>query len=167
MHPTPQEQLAVLAGIIAEIAADDEVPVAASARLTLVAGQLRRLAGNVSARLAFLQQDNMDTAALLHALHALAAPTAPDPAAVGPEVAIPADGFGAAAADVPGWDGSLFDEVAAHERNKALRTQLTELIGRLGDDPAGDAARSTIVAHLRARTQANPTLNRPRGVLRP
>ncbi len=141
MHPTPQEQLGALAGIIAEVAANEQLPADAQQRLTLAVGQLRRLAGNVSARLPFLQHDNERTEALLGDLGAL-----PTVAAV---------------------ELSLLDEPVAHERNKALRAALSELIGRLADDAAGDQARARIAAHLRARTQADPALNRPRGAIRP
>ncbi|MFN0029884.1 MAG: hypothetical protein ACKV2O_22240 [Acidimicrobiales bacterium] len=146
MHPTPQEQLRVLATIIAEVAADAQVPLAAQQRLSLAAGQLRRLAGNVSVRLAFLVQDNQETAALLVDLGRSSPPNA--------------------AHDV-GGPATQLNEAAAHQANKALRAQLAELIRQLPDDDSGDVARARIAAQLRARTQADPTLNRPPGATRP
>ena len=143
MHPTVEEQLRALRGVVDHVAAEQGLSTVGAQALANVALQLRRLEHSYSARLAFLLQDNLASAALLEQLEGTWV-----------ELAQTVMGNGGASM-APSED-------QAHQTNKALRGLLARAVHELAADDAGDAARARIAAHLRRRVALDPSLNRPR-----
>ncbi len=143
MHPTVEEQLRALRGVVDSVAAEAGLSTAGVQALTNVALQLRRLEYSYSVRLPFLLQDNLANAALLEELGGTWAELAQTVMGnAGPSMALSED--------------------KAHQANKALRGLLARAVHELADDDGGDAARARIAAHLRRRVTLDPSLNRPR-----
>lgn len=122
MKPTIQEQLHGIGRLVDHGSAE---------LLESAAKQLKRLAGAVAHRPAFLQWDNEMMIALLDDLTS------------------------ASAAELQ--SERFVDDEA---RNDALRERLTSLIHSLPYGEAGDQARRSIADHLCARVAANPALHK-------
>ena len=143
MHPTVKEQLRALRGVVEHVAGEAGLSTAGVQMLANVALQLRRLEHSYGARLEFLLQDNLASAALLEQLEGTWA-----------ELSQTVMGDGGAS--------TAPSEDQAHQTNKALRGLLARAVRELADDDGGDAARARIAAHLRRRVALDPSLNRPR-----
>ncbi len=143
MHPTVEEQLRALRGVVEHVAGEAGLSTAGVQMLSNVTLQLRRLEHSYGARLEFLLQDNLASAALLEQLEGTWA-----------ELSQTVMGEGGAS--------TAPSEDQAHQTNKALRGLLARAVRELADDDGGDAARARIAAHLRRRVALDPSLNRPR-----
>ncbi len=141
MHPTPEEQLRAIGRLVDGAAAVAEDVAASQAMLSEAGRLVRRLERSWSARLPFLIRDNELAAALLVEM---------------------SPSLDSLRAEIDAIVGSLprTDEPTAHSTNKALQDLLARAVHDLPDDPTGDRARDQIVAHLRSRLAADPSINR-------
>ena len=152
MHPTPQEQLDAAIRLITA-AAEHARP--AGERDDLLRGAtvlLRRLSRSLDARMPFLADDNERARVLLQHLRA-------DVASLAPEID-KASAHAAPETDEASARATTSSESHEHSANLIWQGLLARAVTELADDEAGDRGRAQIAAHLRARTAANPALNR-------
>lgn len=142
MHPTIDEQLEGIARLIDRVAGrhPDDPSVD---RLRTAAGTLRRIAGSWEAMPNFLSWDNESMVTLLETLGA----QVPDGVATRARALTPSE------TDPP-------TVRTVHDRNKALRGLLAEVVQALPPDAA--APRAAIAAHLRERIARDPSSGRVR-----
>lgn len=131
MRPTVGEQLAGIDRLLEIVAADPSLEASSTAYLADARKQLSRLTGSVDAREDFLRWDTDAALAVL--------------ATVNPALA---ERFVQSA------------QSTADEANVQIRSLLVEALDALGPDREGAEARGLIAQHLRARVDANPSLNK-------
>ena len=146
MHPTPDEQLRAAQRTLDQVSVDPSLAPGAREALDDVRRMLRRLEASWAQRLPFLLLDNRLAMELLRSI----APHVPDLVAE----------IESADADVTSSGRDGVNEPAAHDLNKRLQALLGRAVHCLPDDADGDAGRSRIAAHVRARLAADPALNR-------
>ena len=100
----------------------------------------------------FLADDNERARALLQRLRG-------DVASLAPEIDA-ASAHAAPQTDQASARATTSSESQEHSANLVWQGLLARAVTELADDEAGDRGRAQIAAHMRARTAANPALNR-------